>query len=259
MAETASTAFVTGGSRGIGAETVVALAGRGYDIAIGYRDPKKKRRAEETEKRAADNGVDTLLVEGDITEHGPRQDVIHEVVLWSQKQLGSLILNAAGGLERGKPADYGLTVNRDAQVELTRGLLPIMAPNTTIVYVTSHWAHLHGQVELPPFDYEPVASSKNAGEQALRQMIPTLSEREVRLIVVTGGLVTGTFVGDLGVKRFAEFAEAQEAIGNVITVEEMGKRIAKAAADPDLPTGHTEVVGAPLEVLLEQSGLQANT
>jgi hypothetical protein len=36
-----------------------------------------------------------------------------------------------------------------------------------IVFVTSHWAHLYGQMEQLPA-YKPIAESKYAGEQALR-------------------------------------------------------------------------------------------
>jgi NAD(P)-dependent dehydrogenase (short-subunit alcohol dehydrogenase family) len=255
MAESAPAAFVTGGSRGIGAETAVSLAAKGYDVAIGYRDPKKRKRAEEIEQRMSNLNSATLLVEGDISEHGPREAVVQDVVNWSEGGLASLVLNAAGGLEKGKPENYGYTVNCESQVELTRSLLPIMLPNSTIVYVTSHWAHLYGQVELPPFDYEPVASSKHAGEKALRELMPMLSEREVRLIVVTGGLVTGTIIGLVGERNFPEFASQQAEIGNVITVEDMGIQVANAASNPELPSGSTIVVGAPLEKLIETSGI----
>ena len=46
----------------------------------------------------------------------------------------------------------------------------LLAPGATVVHVTSHWAHLYGSVPQLP-DYEPVARSKHAGEEALRARI----------------------------------------------------------------------------------------
>lgn len=239
--------FVTGASRGIGAATAKELASQGYAVGIGVREKAKK--ANEVALEIIDTYEQPARIfQGDITDTDERTRIIGEVSEWAP-QLGGLVLNAAGGLEKGKGPDYGLLVNRDSQIELTKGLTEALTPNGTVVYVTSHWAHLHGQVELPPFDYEVVASSKHAGEQELRAMIPELTEREIRLIVVTGGLVTGTFVGDFAVRRFPEFTGQQRAIDNVVTAEDMAERIADVIEDRSLPSGHTEVVGAPLEVL----------
>jgi hypothetical protein len=72
------------------------------------------------------------------------------------------------------------------------------------------------------------------------------------LVVVTGGLVTGTFVGDYAVSKYPEFVEAQKAIGNVVSAREMGARIAQMVMNPSITNGHTEVVGAPLETMVNR-------
>ena len=78
-----------------------------------------------------------------------------------------LILNASGGLEKDKPADYAMQLNSTAQVRLVEMALPLMPRGGRIIFVTSHMAHFYR--EKPVYGpYEPVAASKYAGERALR-------------------------------------------------------------------------------------------
>jgi NAD(P)-dependent dehydrogenase (short-subunit alcohol dehydrogenase family) len=56
-------ALITGGSRGIGAETALALADHGYDIAFTYRN--KAARAQD---EFAGRGVRLVVVTGDLIE-----------------------------------------------------------------------------------------------------------------------------------------------------------------------------------------------
>jgi NAD(P)H-dependent flavin oxidoreductase YrpB (nitropropane dioxygenase family) len=58
-------AFVTGGSRGIGAATALALAAAGYDVAIGYRN--KAARAAEVAAALRQRGAAALTLGADIT------------------------------------------------------------------------------------------------------------------------------------------------------------------------------------------------
>src|SRR5262249_10192723 len=59
-------ALVTGGSRGIGAATVVALARRGLDVAFTYRS--RKRRADQVVAEASTSGRRVLAIASDMTE-----------------------------------------------------------------------------------------------------------------------------------------------------------------------------------------------
>lgn len=241
--------FVTGASRGIGAATARSLASKEYSVGIGLREKIKKASGVALQVQQIYPEGNHEVFQGDITDDIEKPRVIADVSHWAASHLGGLVLNAAGGLEKGKDPNYAMKVNHDAQLDLTRELRPALTPGGTIVYITSHWAHLHGQIEMPPYEYESIASSKNAAEKSLKAMIPELSDKEIRLIIVTGGIVTGTFVGDYAVRNFPEFAEQQDAIHNIVSAEDMGERVAYVIADKDLPSGHTEVVGAPLEVL----------
>ena len=243
-------ALVTGGSRGIGAATARTLAERGYDVAITYRN--KAARAEAVVASFAGDGVNGLSIACDITRPTEVEHLFTTLRDW-RDHLDVLVLNASGGLEReALAADplYPMRINRDAQLAVVDAALPLMPSDGVIVFVTSHWAHLHGQVEQLP-KYADVAESKHAGEVVLRARQAELDLRGIRLIVVTGDLIEGTITPKL-LERAAPGLAAgrRESIGQLPTAEEMGRAIAVAATDTTLPSGHTVVIGGALETLL---------
>ena len=75
------TALVTGGSRGIGAATALALAAHGYDVAFTYRN--KQARADHVAAGIAALGVRALPAQCDIT-HPDEMDALYEQIAeWS--------------------------------------------------------------------------------------------------------------------------------------------------------------------------------
>lgn len=237
------TAVITGGSRGIGAATARELAARGFDIAFSYRN--KAARADEVAAEAERAGVAALAVQADITDGVALRRFADAVRVWCAR-VDLLVLNASGGLERDLVAadpDYPMRINRDAQGATIDALLPLLARPATIVFVTSHWAHLYGQVAQLP-EYGPVARSKRAGEDLLRARIEQLAERDVRLLVVTGDLVEGTITARLLERRSHGLHDARAL--ESVTPEVFARAIADAALDPALATGATVVVGGAL-------------
>ena len=237
------TAVITGGSRGIGAATARELAGRGFDVAFTYRN--KAARADEVATDVMRAGGAAIAVQADITDVAALRSLAEAVRGWRER-LDLLVLNASGGLERDLLAadpDYPMRINRDAQAATLDALLPLLSRAATVIFVTSHWAHLYGAVPQLP-DYEPVARSKHAGEQLLRARIDELAARGVRLVVVTGDLVEGTITARLLERRSHGLHEAR-ADGSV-TPEEFARAIADAALDPAIASGATIVVGGAL-------------
>lgn len=240
-------ALVTGGSRGIGAATALALADAGYDVVITYRN--KAARAEEVAAALRERGAAGLTVGADITVPGELERLFAAVRPWHSR-LDALILNASGGLERDLVAadpHYPMRINHDAQVGLLDGALPLLAPGGVVVLVTSHWAHRYGQVRQIPA-YEPVAASKYAGEQALRSRQAELDERGLRLVVVTGDVIEGTITPRLLERTAHGFAAERRAqAGSLPTTEDMARAIVGSVLDDTLISGATIVVGGPLE------------
>lgn len=246
--ESILTALVTGGSRGIGAATAIALAERGCDSIITYRN--KAARAEEVVATIAAHGRRGLALAADMTKADDVAALFARAAAWADG-LDLLILNASGGLERDLLAadpDYPTRLNRDAQVATVDAALPLLRQGSTIVFVTSHWAHRYGRVAQLPA-YEAVAASKHAGEIALRERQDALSARGIRLLVVTGDLIEGTITPKLLARAAAAQGLAAETPGDLPTATEMGAAIAAAALDRTLPSGHTTVVGRALDTL----------
>lgn len=167
------TVVITGASRGIGAETARVLAAGGDHVVINYREKRKRADALAAEIIAAGGAAST--VGADICDESSAQAMV-DAVTQRHGQVDVLVLNASGGLERGAAPEYPMAINRDAQVRLVRLALPHMPAGSRIVFGTSHQAHFHGRKPVPA-DYEPIAASKRAGEDALRAMIPELAER----------------------------------------------------------------------------------
>ncbi len=234
-------ALVTGASRGIGASVARFLAEAGYDVVISYRS--KGARAEEVAETVRQAGRRAMLVQADITSESDVWAML-DAVADRFGRLDLLVLNASGGLERDKPSDYALELNLTAQERIVDFALPLMTSGSCILFVTSHLAHFYGEKPVIP-SYEPVAASKQAGEQALRARIADFAARGVRLVVVSGDVVEGTITPRLMERVQPGFLQARRAqAGALPTVEEFARAIVDAARDARLASGTTVFVGS---------------
>lgn len=233
------TAIVTGSSRGIGAEVAGLLAGEGAAVVVNYR--QKAPRANKVVSGVEAAGGRAVAVGADLTsEEGAGQLVA--AALENFGGLDVLVLNASGGMEGGMEEGYALKLNRDAQVNMAKAAMEVMPAGSRIVFVTSHQAHFINTVPTMP-EYEPVARSKRAGEDALRGLLPELTEKGISLVVVSGDMIEGTVTATLLDRSNPGAIEArrQEA-GRLYSVEEFAAEVAKAVT-ADVRTGHTEYVG----------------
>jgi NAD(P)-dependent dehydrogenase (short-subunit alcohol dehydrogenase family) len=242
-------ALITGGSRGIGAATARTCAQQGCNVALTYRN--KAARAQEVVEAIEQKGRRGLALACDMTHPTEIAQFFEHLRQWSDR-LDALILNASGGMERDLVAsdpEYARHINRDAQLHFVEAALPLLSVGSTITLVTSHWAHLYGQMEQLPA-YEPVAASKFAGEQALRARQEEFARRGIRLLVVTGDLIEGTITPRLLERTAPGLLAHRRSQGTLPTADEMGQQVALATLDPALASGSLVVVGAPLEALL---------
>jgi len=232
-------ALVTGSSRGIGADTVRYLAEAGADVVINYRN--KAQRAEKLAAQLRELGVRALVESADLTDAAAVDAMLADV----EAELGGLdllVLNASGGMEADMPADYALRLNRDAQVDMLQAARRLLAPGSRVVFVTSHQAHFIRETPTMPL-YEPVALSKRAGEDALRELIPALAQDGVELVVVSGDMIEGTITATLLERAEPGAIQARrESAGKLYNVAEFAAQVVLAAVEP-VPADNTRLVG----------------
>ncbi|TBN56595.1 SDR family NAD(P)-dependent oxidoreductase [Glaciihabitans arcticus] len=232
-------ALVTGSSRGIGADTVRYLAAAGARVVVNFRN--KEARALKLVAEIEAEGGEAIAVGADLTDPSSVTTLFDAV----EKQYGGLdilVLNASGGMESGMAADYAMTLNRDAQVNVLTAALPLLAPGSRVVFVTSHQAHFIKTVETMP-EYVPVALSKRAGEDALRALIPELTEKGIGFVVVSGDMIEGTITATLLERANpGAIGARKEAAGRLYNVGEFAAEVTLAAVEP-VPENNTRYVG----------------
>lgn len=232
-------ALVTGSSRGIGADTASYLAAAGARVVINFRN-KEKRAVQLAEKIEAAGG-NAITIGADLTD-AASVAAMFDTVAAQWGGLDILVMNASGGMESGMAEDYAMQLNRDAQLNLLTTAIPLLAPGSRVVFVTSHQAHFIKTVDTMP-EYRPVALSKRAGEDALRALIPRLDAAGIEFVVVSGDMIEGTITATLLERANPGAIDARkEAAGRLYNVGEFAAEIARAAVDP-VPTDHTRYVG----------------
>lgn len=232
-------ALVTGSSRGIGADTASYLAEAGASVVINFRN--KEARATKLVDRIVAAGGSAIAIGADLTDAesvaGMFDTIENE---WGG--LDILVMNASGGMESGMAEDYAMQLNRDAQVTLLNTAIPLLAPGSRVVFVTSHQAHfIHSAPTMP--EYLPVALSKRAGEDALREMIPMLTAAGIGFVVVSGDMIEGTITATLLERANpGALSSRKDSAGRLYNVSEFAAEIAAAAVEP-IPADHTRLVG----------------
>src|SRR6187431_3327689 len=233
------TALVTGSSRGIGADTVRYFAEAGANVVINFRN--KAPRAEKLANELRALGVEALVVGADLTDLESVQAMFGEVER-TYGGLDILVLNASGGMESGMAEEYALQLNRDAQVNVLATALPLLGEGSRVVFVTSHQAHFIRTTPTMP-EYVPVALSKRAGEDALRERIPGLEDRGIGFTVVSGDMIEGTITATLLERANpGAIASRRESAGKLYNVSEFAAEVAQAALDP-IPDDNTRLIG----------------
>ena len=231
--------LVTGSSRGIGADTVSFFAAAGASVVINFRN--KEARALKLAESIRAAGGTAITAGADLTDPDS-VDALFAAISSEFGGLDILVLNASGGMESGMAADYATQLNKDAQVRVLEKALPLLAPGSRVVFVTSHQAHFIATTPTMP-EYEPVALSKRAGEDALRERLPELEAKGIGFVVVSGDMIEGTITATLLERANPGAISARkDAAGRLYNVSEFAAEVASAAINP-IPADHTVLVG----------------
>ena len=191
---------VTGGSRGIGAATVLRLASDGHDVAVGYRHGADE--AAGVVAAAQARGARAVAVRVDVTE----ADDVDALFVTAAQQLGpvtGLVANAGVTAHIGDLADTPvdvvrtvLDVNLLGVVLCARRAAQVLSrrrggPGGAIVAVSSSAATLGS-----PHEYVHYAAAKAGVDALVVGLAKELAEDGVRVNAVAPGLVrTGIHAG----------------------------------------------------------------
>lgn len=241
------TVVVTGSSRGVGADTAKILAEQGANVVVNYR--QKAPRATKVVKQITEAGGRAIAVQADITDPESLRNLFGTGVA-EFGGVDAVVLNASGGMETDMGEDYALRLNRDAQSDALTAALEVLPEGGRVVFVTSHQAHFINDVETMP-EYEAVAKSKRAGEDALTARLPEMTEKGVSFVVVSADMIEGTVTATLLNRARPGALEARrEAAGKLYSVSEFAGEVA-AMVSADVPNGHVELVGGAEDFLAQ--------
>ena len=220
---------VTGGSRGIGAATVQALAAAGYDVALGYREDAAA--AGEVAARATAAGARCVAVRADVT----RPDDVERLFASTAAQLGpvaGLVSNAGLTGHIGDLADTPveiirqvIDVNLVGAVLCARAAVRVMSTSRggsggAIVNVSSAAATLGSAHE-----YVHYAAAKAGIETLTVGLAKELAGEGVRVNAVAPGIVDTEIHAAAGQPDRARTAAERIPLGRAAQADEIAPAI----------------------------------
>jgi 3-oxoacyl-[acyl-carrier protein] reductase len=224
-------ALVTGGSKGIGRETVRELAHAGAHVAINYLSDE--RGAREAAAEAAGLGVDALIVQGDVGLLAEAHAMV-EMCVGRWGRMDVLVCNA--GLWRGAPVDEMteelwtevVDTNLKGTWTVVRAAVPQMKrQGGGAIIIVSSTAGQRGE----PF-YSNYAASKGGQIALTKALAAELGPHSIRVNAVAPGWVetemTAEVMGDAS--RRLEI-EALIPLGRVASANDIARPIIFLASD----------------------------
>jgi enoyl-[acyl-carrier protein] reductase III len=183
---TGKSALVTGGTRGIGLATALALADMGADVAINFFRSRESARAavDEIQKR----GVKAMAVRANVGNEEQIPKIFEEINAGFGK-LDILVSNAALGhfgnvLDvNDKTWDVAMNTNAKALLFCAQEAVKLMPDGGRIVALTSLGSHRY----IP--GYAAIGVSKAAIETLVRYLAYELGSRQICVNAVSGGFI----------------------------------------------------------------------
>ncbi|SEM63441.1 SDR family NAD(P)-dependent oxidoreductase [Paenibacillus sp. OV219] len=198
MNHTTKIALVTGGSRGLGRNTALALAGKGIGVVITYHTQQAAadevvREIEQAGGTAAAIQLDASVVSSFDGFAASLSDVLNSN--WDRDSFDYLVNNAGIGKNVPFPSmteevfDSLMNIHFKGVYFLTQKLLPLLADNGGIVNVST------GLARFAMEGYSAYASMKGAIEVLTRYLAKELGKRGIRVNVVAPGAIETDFGG----------------------------------------------------------------
>lgn len=229
-------ALVTGGSRGLGRSTALALAQVGVDVVLTYRSAREEANAAVAAIQALGRKAVALPLDVASTAGFPEfAQRLRESLAqtWDRQRFDFLVNNAGVGIHAPfadtteAQFDELVNVHLKATFFLTQALLPLLEDGGRIVNLSSGLARF----SLP--GYAAYAAMKGGIEVLTRYMAKELGPRRISVNVVAPGAIETDFGG--GVVRdnpdLNRGIAEQTALGRVGLPDDIGGAIASLLSD----------------------------
>jgi len=231
-------AIVTGGSRGLGKSTALALARAGVDVILTYHSNAEAAREVVSEidgigARAAALQLDTGKA-GSFAAFGEQLKELLATT-WQRADFDFLVNNAGVGVHASfaetteEQFDMLYNIHFKGVFFLTQQLLPLIAQGGRIVNVSS------GLTRFALPGYAAYASMKGAVEVLTRYLAKELGERGIAVNTLAPGAIETDFGGGT-VRDNANvnaFIASQTALGRVGLPDDIGGAIASLLGEPN--------------------------
>ncbi|MDI1299814.1 SDR family oxidoreductase [Methylotenera sp.] len=227
---------ITGGSRGLGKNTALAMAAQGVDVILTYHSQKDSAEAVVAEIDAM--GRKAVALKLDVTNASHFAGFAEQVsqaltVNWQQNSFDFLVNNAGGGAYASFAEtteamfDQMVNLNLKSVFFLTQKLLPLINNGGRIVNISSGLARF----AIP--GYIAYSAMKGGVEVLTRFMAKELGARNITVNTVAPGAIETDF-GDGLVrdnKDVNAYIASQTALGRVGVADDIGPMIASLLSE----------------------------
>lgn len=229
-------ALVTGGSRGLGKDSALQLAKRGFDVIITYQT--KKQDAENVVNEIAALGGKAVALQLDIATTSGFENFKQEVQTildqhFGGKQLDALVNNAGIGVNASfeetteEALDAMTNIHFKGPFFLTQKLIPLLKEGSSIVNTSS------GLARFSFAGYSAYGAMKAAVDSLTRYQALELGNKKIRVNSVAPGAIETDFGGGF-VRDNADFNQhlsSETALGRVGLPDDIGTVVAFLCSD----------------------------
>ena len=229
-------ALVTGASRGLGKDSVIALAKKGFDIILTYQT--KKEAADEVVKEIESIGQKAFALSLDIATTAGFDQFVTEVknVLdtnFNSAKLDALVNNAGIGINESfettteEILDAMTNIHFKGPYFLTQKLLPLLNDGSSIVNTSS------GLARFSFAGYSAYGAMKAAIDSLSRYQAVELGNRKIRVNSIAPGAIETDFGGGAvrDISEINQHLASETALGRVGLPDDIGSVVAFLCSD----------------------------
>lgn len=229
-------ALITGASRGLGRDAALALAARGSDLILTYRQRADEAQAVvDAAQRLGARAVALPLDVGRSDTFAAFTAAVQAALrdTWGRAHVDHLVNNAGMGVHAAfaetteAQFDELMNVHFKGPFFLTQALLPLMADGGRILNVSSGLARF----ALP--GYAAYAAMKGAMEVLTRYQAKELGARRIAVNILAPGAIETDFGGGAvrDNRELNAFIASQTALGRVGLPQDIGRAVAALLSD----------------------------